>query len=228
MRDRRTSGRSSAPRGRRREHRLRLARLVGQLLGRVLGALGTVRRDKPLHPRGRTMAGRLTTWGGPRPWGTPFLDEPGTTPCLVRLSRAAGFPRGWPDIDGVAVRLTDDGADLLFATTGTGRVSRFVLVPRRRPDAPMTTLLPLRSSRGPLVLRLTPEGKTSWLLSAASARGRWEPRGRLVLADDDARDAPVRFDPVHRVPRGLAQLPWVAAVRDPAYVLARRRPARAR
>lgn len=217
--------------------------MLGQLLGRVLGVLATLRRDKPLHPRGRTLRGELTTWGGARSWGTPFLDEPSTRTCLVRLSRAAGLPRGWPDLGGIAVRLdgaatlpadegrtTDpagEGGDLLVATTGTGRLGRFVLVPRRRTDAAMTTLLPLRSRRGPLVLRFTPEGADSWLLSATSARGRWEPRGRLVVAGDDG-DAPVRFDPVHRVPAGLEQYPWVAAVRGPAYVLARRQRARAR
>src|SRR5690554_4683744 len=194
-----------------------LAGLAGRAMGVALGALSPVRRGRPLHPQGVVHAATLTTWGGIRPWGTAALDEPGTTRCLVRLSRAAGVPLTLPDVYGVAVRI--DGADLLFASTGTGRVSRYALAPRRSAEAPLTTLLPLRSARGPLQLQLEPESELSWLVSAATPRqSRWEPCARLV-AEHEPLDTSVRFDPVLNVPDGLEQYAWVTAVRHPSYVL---------
>src|SRR5690606_23733682 len=225
---------------------MRLARLVGRALAVAVAAISALRRTKPLHPRGTVSRGTLTMRGARRAWGAPLLDGAGTHACLVRVSRAVGFPRGWPDIGGVAVRVPDGerDADLLFATTGTGVLARYVLLVRREPRTPLTTLLPVRSSRGPVQLRLDAVGPRSWVLSAALARSaRWEPLGRLELAHDaseghrgareghgdEARgdDEPVRFDPVGNVPRGLEQCPLVRAVREPGYARAQREPVRA-
>lgn len=150
----------------------------------------------------------------------------------MRLSRAVGLPGPLPDIQGVAVRLETPGgpADLLFATTGSGRFSRYLLLLRRSPHVPMTTLLPVRTVRGPLQLRLVPEvpagGVRSWVLGAARPRdSRWAPIGRLVADAEPVGpdpDPPVRFEPVGNVPTGTAQYRWVRLLRGPAYVLARR------
>lgn len=63
-------------------------------------------------------------------------------------------------------------------------------------------------------------------MSAASPRSRrWVPFGRLVTAPQPVvpdPDPPIRYDPVRNVPDGTGHYPWLARVRDPAYVLARR------
>lgn len=202
------------------------ARAVGEVLGQVFGLAALVRRDKPLHPRGAVSEARLVRYGANRPWAVPLLDTPGESRCLVRVSRATGLPPPLPDIQGVALRVEEDGApvDLLFATTGTGRLSRYVLLPRRSPHAAMTTLIPVRTPRGPLHLRLSPGPAGQWLLGAASPTARrWETVGRVVAAPDPGPDRLIRFDPVRHLPAGVRQYPWARAVRDPAYVQARRR-----
>lgn len=206
------------------------AAATGELLGAVLGAAGRVRRGKPLHPRGSVHEAVLTVWGAERPWRVPLLDVPGEHRGLVRVSRAAGVPAPLPDVHGLALRLeeAEGTVDLLLSTTGVGALTRFVLLPRRTERRSMTTLVPVRTPAGPLLLRLTPaaSGPTSrtWLLGVARARGPWEPVGRLVATAAPVRpgpDPPLRFDPVRHLPAGAHQYRWVALVRDPAYVRSR-------
>lgn len=205
-----------------------VAGAVGEVLGRAFGAAARARRDKPLHPRGSVTEARLLRYGADRPWGVPLLDTAGESRCLVRVSRAMGLPPPLPDIQGVALRVEEDGepVDLLFATTGTGRLNRYVLLLRRSPRAPMTTLIPLRTPRGPLQLRLSPGPAGQWLLGAAApASQQWETVGRVDAPPDPGDDRPIRFDPIRHLPAGAIHYPWVRAVRDPAYVHARRRAA---
>src|SRR5690606_21910924 len=110
---------------------------------------------------------------------------------------------------------------------------RYLLLLRRDAQASMTTLMPLRTPRGPLQLRLTPSPSPTpsstreWEMSASTPGSRrWEPFARLVASTGPVGpDAapPLRFDPVHHIPRGTSQYAWIARVRDPAYVHARRR-----
>ncbi len=208
----------------------RASSVLGWLAGGVLGAAGVLRRGKPLHPKGVVYEATLTTWGRGRQWGVPLLERGAELPCRVRVSRAMGLPAPLPDIHGVAVRLDGEPVDLLFATTGTGLLTRYVLLLRRSDRAAMTTLMPLRTRSGPLQVRLSPQpagaGRRSWVVSAgAPGRRRWVPFGRLDTAATPVRpdpDPPVRFDPVRNVPEGTGQYRWIALLRDPAYVLARR------
>ena len=205
---------------------------LGKVMGIALGVAGRLRRGKPLHPRGELFRGRLTVAGTGRGWGVPLLDDPSESDVLVRVSRAMGLPGGLPDIHGVAVRLPQPDrkpVDLLFATTGTGPLTRYVLRLRRSDRKSMTTLLPVHTSTGALALRLTPvpqDGGRAWALSAARPGERlWQPVGTLVadahpVAPDP--DPPLRFDPVRNLPDGVEQYAWVRRLRDPAYVLARR------
>ncbi|PYF95628.1 hypothetical protein SAMN05216184_1276 [Georgenia satyanarayanai] len=202
----------------------------GQLIGVLLGGVGRLRRGKSLHPRGSVHEAVLTVWGTERPWEVPLLDRAGEHRCLVRVSRAAGLPSPLPDVHGLAVRLeeTSGTVDLLLSTTGVGPLTRFVLLPGRTERRPMTTLLPVRTPTGPLQLRLTPAASgtdaRTWLLSTARGRGPWEPVGRLVATAQPVGpdpDPPLRFDPVHHLPAGVSQYPWVRLVRDPAYVRSR-------
>lgn len=199
-----------------------VASATGTVLGAVFTAVGRLRRGpKALHPRGEVLTGTLTLTGSAGPSGVPFLDEPGEHPCLVRLSRATGVPRPLPDVLGLAVRVAPVGhrpADLLFASTGTGLVSRYVLVPRRdHTSAALTTLLPYRGPRGALTLALVPAGPQRWQLYSAPVRGEWTTRGELRALTPTGDDSGLRFDPVGSPPAGLRQYDVVRRLRAPAY-----------
>lgn len=202
------------------------AGLGGGLLAGATQALAAIRTAaKPLHPEGEVYAGRLVRRGtayGPHT-DVPWIDEPGEDDVVVRLSRAVGLPDGVPDIHGLALRvLGPDPADLLFANTGTHRLTRFALTASRHPRArPMTTLLPYRAPSGPVLLRADSAGPASYELSWARPSGRWHPFATLRL-DEHRGDPTISFDPVlHRLP-GLEQYPAVLRLREPAYRRARR------
>ena len=134
---------------------------AGALLASATGAVAALRRaSKPLHPHGEVLPGRIYRRGGAATTGmtgVAWLDEPGEHDAEVRRSRAIGLPRWLPDIHGLAVRVRslESEADLLFATTGRGGVSRFVLTASRQAQRrPMTTLLPYQTPPGPVLLGL--------------------------------------------------------------------------
>jgi hypothetical protein len=199
----------------------------GALLAGATGALASVRRArKPLHPEGAVVTGRLhRSGGGARSTGVPWLDEPGDDDVEVRRSRAIGLPSWLPDIHGLAVRVrTAEGVgDLLFATTGRGRVSRFVLTASRRAGArPMTTLLPYDTDTGPLLLGAEATGERTYELSWARPSGDWHAFGELLLSTRPGDDLAISFDPIDRQLPGLRQYPTVVRLREPAYLRARR------
>ncbi|HET6560464.1 MAG TPA: hypothetical protein VFG72_01185 [Marmoricola sp.] len=196
----------------------------GALLAAVLGVTAVVRRTKPLHPRGRVGSGVLSVTSPDRELGVPLLAATGEHPCTVRWSRAMGLPAPVPDVEGFAVRFAEPTADVLFAATGTGRIGRFLLVPRlARRHGPQTTLLPVATEAGSLLLKVTPlddaEPPTRWELAVARAGSSWSPVGTIRV--DWGNDEPLRFDPVeHQLP-GTVQYPVVRTMREPAYVAAR-------
>lgn len=201
----------------------------GAVLSAATGAIAAVRRAaKPLHPRGEVCTGRLLRHGrldDTEPTWVPWLDEAGEDDVLVRRSRAVGLPAGWPDVHGLAVRVPTGEAsyaDLLLASTGAGRVTRFLLTASSSPTGrPMTTLLPYRSPGGPLLLlaQAVDDGST-WELAHATGRGPWRPFGELLLGEQ-VGDPLVSFDPLaNRLP-GLEQYPAVVRLREPAYARAR-------
>lgn len=199
------------------------ARAGGAVLATAVRGLARARPSaKPLHPRGEHARATLTRFGGGDS-GVAWLDEPGNDDVVVRMSRALGLPRTWPDVRGIALRLHlgDGDADLLFATTGWGRVTRFVLTTARAVDQrAYTTLLPYRSPRGPVVLGLRPEGGGTFRLERAYGTGPWTAFGRLVV--DRPYDGPaLAFDPVLAPVPDLAPYAWVSPLRQPAYRAAR-------
>lgn len=199
----------------------------GSLLAGATRVVAAVRpAAKPLHPRGVVRTGRLRRRGSDAQAGVAWLDEPGTDEVLVRRSRAIGLPDGLPDIHGLAVRvpLAQHGhADLLLASTGLGRLTRFTLTAARRPESrPMTTLMPYRSPTGPLLLAATAEDERVEL-AWARPNGSWHTFGELVLgAPAEAGDALISFDPVRNPVPGLDSYDWVRRLREPAYATARR------
>ncbi len=211
----------------------RLARTAGTAIAPAFALGARLRRAKPLHPRGVVLDATVHRRGSRRAWGAAWLDEPGTDAALVRFSRAVGLPRPLPDVMGLALRFaTDDGThDLLLATTGLGRATRWLLLPRRRADrVPYTSLVPYRSARCLVLLAAVPvpgggrpgDDRVFALHAAAPARP-WEPFAELRVHGWPGRgDDPVAFDPVRHPLPGLAVPPAVAGLREPAYAAARR------
>jgi len=209
----------------------RLAALLssggGAALGGLFRTVGEVRRTaKPLHPRGDLVRGVLRRDGSAEPTGVPLLDEPGRDLVSVRLSRAVGLPGGLPDVHGLAVRVPLPGdryGDLLFAATGLGPLTRFLLSPARdRRARAMTTLLPYQTPTGLVLLAAVPVPDESYELRWARLRGDWHRWGRLVLDRGEGPDPVLSFDPVANPLPGLAHPAWVRRLREPAYRAARR------
>ena len=199
----------------------------GVALGAGVRVLGAVRpTPKPLHPDGRVVVGRLHRHGLQPPIGVGLLDEAGEETVVVRESRAIGLPAPLPDIHGLAIRVTNaDGSpgDLLLATTGWGRLSRFVLTASRSTyGRPMTTLIPYRTAAGPVLLGARSEVRGVVRLACAVGDGPWRFFADLTLSPEPESDPTLSFDPVaHQVP-GLEQYPAVVSLREPAYRSARR------
>lgn len=207
-----------------------IAAAIGRAAAGGFAVAGRLRRTtKPLHPRGAVITGTLTRLGLDEPTGVPWLDEPGHDEVIVRLSRSAGLPSRLPDVLGLALRVPLAGghADLLFSTGGSGPVSRFLLVPRRRPEnATYSTLVPFRTPTGGVVLSAVAERGASSLcfeLRVAALRGQWRTFARLELPDDQtADDTYVAFDAVANPVPGLEPYAWVRELRAGAYRAARR------
>jgi hypothetical protein len=199
----------------------------GVALGLAARATGAARAAaKPLHPTGRLLTGRLHRHGLDEGTGVRLLDEPGDEEVVVRESRSVGLPGWLPDIQGLAIRVTNpDGSpgDLLLASTGWGRLTRFVLTPSLTTyGRPMTTLLPYRTPQGPLLLGARSDQPGVVRLACALGSGPWRFFAELTISDQSAEDPTVSFDPVlHPVP-GLDQYPAVVRLREPAYHFARR------
>jgi hypothetical protein len=222
--------------------------VAGSLLGGLFAAAAVVRHGKPLHPRGVLLDAVVHRTGAPRRWDAAWLDEPGEDRGVARLSRAAGLPGPAPDVLGLAIALSGPAAsryDLLLASTGGGRLTRFALTPRRDlSQAFYGSLFPYASASGPVLLAAAPvraagghvpaipghplSAPLEFRLLAASPRGRWQDYALLRLtAQDGARlDPPVSFDPVLNPLPGLRYYGPLAQLREPAYAGARRRTAR--
>lgn len=197
----------------------------GSVLAGATQALAALRpATKPLHPAGEILTGRIHRHGSDPLAGVPWLDEPGEDEVLVRRSRAIGLPAALPDIHGLAIRVrTDDGdADLLLASTGWGRLTRFVLTVSRDPAGrPLTTLLPYRTPGGPVLIGARAMGPDSYTLTWAVHGGPWQTFGVLILSRRPAGEPDISFDPVRHQLAGLEQYPAVVRLREPAYHRAR-------
>lgn len=203
-----------------------LASVGGTLLAATTRAVAAVRpAAKPLHPRGEVTQGRVFRTGAVPATGVAWLDEPGVDDVLVRRSRAIGLPGSVPDIHGLAVRvpLPDGGyGDLLLASTGWGRLTRFLLTASRSPrDRPMTSLLPYRTGRGPLLLGARATGADSFELAVATPEGEWARFAELRISARPGDDPDVSFDPVTNQVPGLEQYDAVERLREPSYQTAR-------
>jgi hypothetical protein len=180
---------------------------------------------KPLHPAGEILRGRVRRHGSGQASGVPWLDGVGEDEVVVRLSRAVGLPAPLPDVHGLALRVlsVEGPADLLLASTGWGRLGRFVLTLGRRPESrPLTSLLPYRTESGPVVIGARALSPSRYALFWSPAGGEWQAFGTLELSGEIAAEGDLSFDPVRNQLPGLAQYPVVLRLREPSYASARR------
>ncbi|WP_238439572.1 hypothetical protein [Microbacterium sp. JZ31] len=192
------------------------------------------------------LTGQATWIRDAAPSAVGWIDDVRGKPVEVtaRLSRGVGLPDNLPDVLGLALRLHDNDrhADVLLSSTGIGFPFRFVLVPRRSATgATFGSLLPYRSSRGPVLIcarsvpsRVLPadlEGlrrslqEQPWQvrLYHAAPTGRWHPFADVLLrpaAEPDS--AELRFDPVGHPLPGYTTYSWVRRLREPSYRAAQR------
>lgn len=203
---------------------------VGRGLATMFFVVGRLRqgRGKALHPRGTVLSGRLVRHGG-FGTGVQWIDDAGSGPVVVRLSRSVGLPPPLPDVLGLALRIPVAGGrhgDVLLSTTGHRRVSRFLLRPAVRPRQSFYgTLLPYRSPSGPLLIGAQPAEDGTGRLHLVWSRptGGWQVFGtlELPLVPATGPDTELSFDPtMHEVP-GLENYDWVRRLRQPSYAAAR-------
>ena len=183
------------------------AAAAAQLAARLRGA-------RLLHPRGRTFTGEWETLGTSGPWwGAAILDEPSRRPAIVRISKGAPTPTGWPDILGFAVSLPGP-VDLLFSSAFRPPLLRHVPRPRRNFGGSYGTILAYRTPVARIFLATMPAAAVGTTLDdvvrAATIRGvaltvaaatrwsRWRPvavvRFGVPLGADT--DATLAFNPV--------------------------------
>lgn len=223
-----------------------LARAAGAGLAGAVALVGRVRTGRPFHPEGVWLRGTLTRFPGGRS-GIDWVDQGGQDPVRARFSRGIGLPESWPDVLGLALRCPrpDGGAaDLLLATTGRGRLSRYLLTPHRDAGRGVFwSMMPWRGRRGPVLIAVAPRPRSRPLpahrarFSAELAAEPWQldlfwaaplgPRrrfARLELSPDPAGDDRDRFDPLLNVPAGAGTYDWTRRLREPGYARARRSP----
>lgn len=197
----------------------------GAALAAATAGLAAARNTpRPLHPRGRYFNGTVTRTGSPETSGVSWIDQAGTESVIVRHSAAIGIPFGLPDIQGIAMQVGVSAAPahLLFANTGLGPASRYLLAASTRLDGhAYSTLLPYRSPTGPLLLGLEPRSPTRLDLMWARGSGSWQTFGVLAL-DEPYEGPPISFDPVLLTLPDLEPYAWVSALRAPSYRVARR------
>lgn len=221
----------------------------GQLFAAAFKALKVLRPVRPIHPAGVAFTGVIERRPGSTVSGISWVDTAGRDVVSARLSRSVGTPRNWPDILGLALRIgTATGpADLLLASTAAGWPGRLLLTAHRNAGkAKLTSLMPYKGSKGPVLLAAFPEaagqvlpaapaafrkalGAGTWCLGLyhARPRGHWNRFGTLELTLDSAQlDLPTRFDPLANTVPGAGTYAWAANLRRLSYQVARRPAAR--
>ena len=205
---------------------------AGRAFAGLFRVLKLARPDRPIHPEGIGLAGRLTRTGSSGATsGVEWLDTPGIDSVKARFSRSVGLPQQLPDILGLALRITPSSGgitDVLFASTGWRLPGRFLLQPKLDvASATFTTLMPYRGGKGPVLLGLRtselpagPLASGEWVLNLywAKPAGPWRECGELRLqAEPEPADTPVRFNPLGNQPPGAQTYAWTRRLRERSY-----------
>jgi hypothetical protein len=206
------------------------ATCTGWALGGAFFLLGKARARKALHPRGEVLHGLIDRHGSTGRTGVAWLDEAGTDDVEVRFSRSLGLPAPHPDILGLALRIPvvpGQFGDVLLATTGTGFLGRYVLLPARQHAVrAYSSLFPYRTMAGPLLLAAIPTAGNPRHFELAHSRpkGPWLSFGTLEVTETahPDHDPDLSFDPVLNVIPGLDSYDWAARLRRFAYAASRR------
>jgi hypothetical protein len=175
-------------------------RCLGEMLATFVGrALGGTFSCSARPAAGKRCIVEVRSWRDDRSTrcrretGVAWLDEAGTDHVAVRISRSVGLPAPRPDILGMALRIaTQPGqfGDVLLATTGTGLLGRYVLLPTRRHGLrAYTSLFPYRTLAGPLLLAAIPTAGSPRQYELAYARptGPWLPFATLEITQTTYR-----------------------------------------
>jgi hypothetical protein len=223
---------------------------AGEALAAGFKALKALRPKRPIHPAGVALTGTIERRPGGVESGILWIDSPGTAAVSARLSRSIGMPSGWPDILGLALRITTESgpADVLLASTAMSWPGRLILTAHRyASNCKLTSLMPYKGPAGPVLLAARPEssgkglpaapetfreslGAGTWSLGLYHARptGPWTRFGTLLLdLDPGQADLNTRFDPLRRPLPGAGTYGWTRQLREPSYRAARQ-PARRR
>ena len=215
--------------------------------------LARSRRRRSLHPAGRSFAGDLEIWGGDPPIGFALADHRGRYPVTVRMSKGMGTRGSRPDVLGFALRIPAEGGDtdILLSTTGHGRLSRHLPMPRRTFDTWYGSIAAYRTGdRRKVYLGARPEpggaplgrtltavadaarSNTHLLLYAGSSATRsfggvsfgGVSFGRVSFgrALPPPVDAALAFDPVRNAPAGLHPTGILYGARAITYRLSQR------
>lgn len=189
----------------------------------LFGALSAARGKRVFHPVGSACEA-IVTFDGHGPAELFRRTEPQR--AVVRLSRGIGLPESWPDILGLAVKLPDAygpgrDQDFLFATSGTGKATRHLLVPARNTTArAYSSILLFRVGDETVVVGALPEGDHPpvFRLAIAGPGGEWRPVGRIEVgaALPDEVSGALRFNPAHTGP-DIAPVGPLNRLRDSAY-----------
>ncbi|MFI2780780.1 phosphodiesterase [Streptomyces sp. ALB3] len=218
---------------------------LDRLAFRTARAAARRRGSRPaLHPDGVIMTGRIEVPARVTRWDVPWLDIPGSHAVTARWSRAAGLPRPLPDGAGMALRVADAAGpgrplDLLLTTSGRGRWSRHVPLPRTSATAgPYSTLLPYLVGGRRGVLAVFPEPGARRILTDPAAVGAaaavrplafrlcfgsgaaWRPLARLFLLGEEptARSQQgAAFDPYSNLLPDLRPVDRLRTLRVAAY-----------
>lgn len=189
------------------------SRFVARPVAAAMGTVARLRHGPAIHAVGTSYAARLDVLGasGDERIGLELLDDAGSRPAVVRLSRGAGLPTALPDVLGLAFRLQgpDGPQDLLLDSCWGGPLGRHLIRPGRSASrGHYGSLLAYRANGRTVHLaavgdapdRTTPHdgavGRTFRLLVARPFERRWRHWANLLLLEPVERPA-LRFSPAH-------------------------------
>jgi hypothetical protein len=207
--------------------------VAGRGIAGVFTAIKSVRKPRPIHPRGELFVGQVEWLKAPvTKSGISFIDSPpasGRQDVTVRVSRSVGFTPPLPDVIGLAFRfLTEKGdADLLLASSWLGVPGRFLLRLSRSTTGTFASLMPYRGKFGPVEVaaRTTRDRDGRWAIELlhASSTSKWR---RFAIVHLDTVPLPdradLRFDPMLNPLPGSETYPWARRLRRRSYAVARR------